>query len=76
MYTETEENWFSNFEYDDAYWNKDRTANADKTYKNSPHQFVDKWDTPILVIHGEMDYRINAIFQPSCSSSPMRTTGY
>jgi len=60
MYTETEENWFSNWEYDDAYWNKDRTANADKTYKNSPHQYVDKWDTPILCIHGEKDYRINA----------------
>jgi dipeptidyl aminopeptidase/acylaminoacyl peptidase len=60
MYTETEENWFSNWEYDDAYWNRDRTANADRTYKNSPHRFVDKWDTPILVIHGEKDYRINA----------------
>ncbi|MCI6160165.1 MAG: S9 family peptidase [Prevotella sp.] len=60
MYTDTEENWFSNWEYDDAFWNKDRTANADKTYKNSPHHFVDKWDTPILCIHGEMDYRINA----------------
>ena len=60
MYTETEENWFSNWEYDDAYWNSDRTVNADKTYKNSPHQFVDKWDTPILCIHGEKDYRINA----------------
>ncbi len=60
MYTETEENWFSNWEYDDAYWNKDRTANADRTYKNSPHLFVDQWDTPILCIHGEKDYRINA----------------
>ena len=60
MYTETEENWFSNWEYDDAYWNRDRTANADRTYKNSPHLFVDKWDTPILCIHGEKDYRINA----------------
>ena len=60
MYTETEENWFSNWEYDDAYWNKDRTADADKTYKNSPHLYVDKWDTPILCIHGEKDYRINA----------------
>ena len=60
MYTETEENWFSNWEYDDAFWNKNRTANADKTYKNSPHLFVDKWDTPILCIHGEKDYRINA----------------
>ncbi|MCR4604012.1 MAG: S9 family peptidase [Prevotella sp.] len=60
MYTETEENWFSNWEYDDAYWNQDQTANARKTYQNSPHRFVDKWDTPILCIHGEKDYRINA----------------
>ena len=60
MYTETEENWFSNWEYDDAYWNKDQTARARKTYENSPHRFVDKWDTPILCIHGEKDYRINA----------------
>ncbi len=60
MYTETEENWFSNWEYDDAYWNKDQTARARRTYENSPHRFVDKWDTPILCIHGEKDYRINA----------------
>jgi dipeptidyl aminopeptidase/acylaminoacyl peptidase len=60
MYTETEENWFSNWEYDDAYWNKDQTARAKRTYENSPHRFVDKWDTPILCIHGEKDYRINA----------------
>ena len=60
MYTETEENWFSNWEYDDAYWNKDQTQNARKTYDNSPHRFVDRWDTPILCIHGEKDYRINA----------------
>ena len=60
MYTETEENWFSNWEYNDAFWNADQTANARRTYQNSPHRFVDKWDTPILCIHGEKDYRINA----------------
>ena len=60
MYTDTEEVWFSNWEYEDAYWNKDQTANARKTYANSPHLNVDKWDTPILCIHGEKDYRINA----------------
>ena len=43
MYTETEENWFSNWEYDDAYWNKDQTERARKTYENSPHRFVDKY---------------------------------
>ena len=58
MYTDTEEVFFSNWEYDDAYWNKNRTARANKTYENSPHKFVDKWDTPILCIHGEKDYRI------------------
>ena len=59
MYTDTEEAWFSNWEYDDAFWNKNQTADARKTYAQSPHRFVDKWDTPILCIHGEMDYRIN-----------------
>jgi dipeptidyl aminopeptidase/acylaminoacyl peptidase len=60
MYTDTEEAWFSNWEYDDAYWNKDQTANAKRTYENSPHLSVDKWTAPILCIHGEKDYRINA----------------
>ena len=59
MYTDTEEAWFSNWEYEDAYWNKPLSAAAKKTYDNSPHRFVDKWDTPILCIHGEKDYRIN-----------------
>lgn len=59
MYTDTEEVWFSNWEYDDAFWNKNMTENAKKTYDESPHRSVDNWDTPILCIHGEMDYRIN-----------------
>ncbi len=59
MYTDTEEAWFSNWEYEDAFWNKQLTPNAKRTYDNSPHKFVDKWDTPILCIHGEKDYRIN-----------------
>lgn len=60
MYTDTEEAWFSNWEYDDAYWNKDQSDAAKRTYANSPHRSVDNWDTPILCIHGEKDYRINA----------------
>ena len=58
MYTDTEEVFFSNWEYDDAFFNKDQTANATRTYEYSPHKFVDQWDTPILCIHGEKDYRI------------------
>ena len=60
MYTDTEEAWFSTWEYDDAYWKYVKTNRAKRTYSHSPHKFVDKWDTPILCIHGEMDYRINA----------------
>ena len=58
MYLETEENWFSNWEYDEAYWHRPQMANAKKTYHDSPHKMVEKWDTPILCIHGEKDYRI------------------
>ncbi len=58
MYLETEENWFSNWEYDEAFWHSPQMANAKKTYEHSPHRMVDKWDTPILCIHGEKDYRI------------------
>ena len=60
MYTETEENWFSNWEYDEAYWHRPQLPNAKMTYHDSPHKMVEKWDTPILCIHGEKDYRINA----------------
>ena len=58
MYLETEENWFSNWEYDEAYWPRPQMPRAKKTYHDSPHKMVEKWDTPILCIHGEKDYRI------------------
>lgn len=58
MYTDTEEAWFSNWDYEGAYWHKDLSEKGKISYANSPHKFVDKWDTPILCIHGELDYRI------------------
>ena len=59
QYLETEEKWFANWDMGGAYWEKDN-AIAQRTFQNSPHLFVDKWDTPILCIHGEKDYRILA----------------
>ena len=59
QYLETDEMWFANWDLGGAYWEKDNEI-AQKSYANSPHLFVDKWDTPILVIHGEKDYRILA----------------
>ncbi len=59
QYMETEEMWFANWDMGGAPWDK-KNAVAQRTFANSPHHFVDKWDTPILVIHGELDFRILA----------------
>jgi dipeptidyl aminopeptidase/acylaminoacyl peptidase len=59
QYLETEEMWFVNRDLGGPYWDK-TNAVAQRSYANSPHLFVDKWDTPILIIHGEKDYRILA----------------
>ena len=59
QYLETEEMWFANWDMGGAYWEKNNKI-AQQTFANSPHRFVDKWDTPILCIHGEKDYRILA----------------
>ena len=56
QYLETEEKWFANWDMGGAYWDKNNPI-AQRTFENSPHRFVDKWDTPILCIHGEKDYR-------------------
>jgi dipeptidyl aminopeptidase/acylaminoacyl peptidase len=54
FYTETEEVWFPNYDFEGAYWNTPKPNN----YKFSPHLFVQNWDTPILVVHNELDFRI------------------
>lgn len=59
QYLETEEMWFANWDMGGAYWDKSNVV-AQRTFDNSPHKFVDRWDTPILCIHGEKDYRILA----------------
>ena len=57
QYLETEEMWYANWDMGGAYWEKDNKA-AQRTFANSPHRLVDKWDTPIMISHGEYDYRI------------------
>jgi len=58
MYGTTEEMWFPNWEYGGPYWDKDNAA-AQRSYKEfSPSNFVANWDTPILIFHGEKDYRV------------------
>jgi len=59
MYNTTEEMWFVDWDYGGAYWDKTNAA-AQRSYSFSPHKFVDKWDTPILIVQGEKDYRVPA----------------
>jgi dipeptidyl aminopeptidase/acylaminoacyl peptidase len=55
FYGTTEEVWFPNHDFEGAYWQKD----TPRMYLNdSPHRFVQNWDTPILVIHNELDFRV------------------
>ncbi len=57
MYTTTEEMWFVDWEMGGPYWEKDNAV-AQRSYSFSPHNYVQNWDTPILVIHGEKDFRV------------------
>lgn len=58
MYGTTEEMFFVNHEFGGAYWQKDNPT-VDKTYSQfNPINFIEKWDAPMLVIHGGKDYRV------------------
>ena len=59
QYLETEEMWFVDWDLGGAFWDKNN-AIAQKSYSNSPHKFVQNWNTPIMITHGELDYRILA----------------
>lgn len=59
QYYNTEEMWFANWDMGGSPWEKNNKV-AQRTFDNSPHKFVGEWDTPILVIHGQKDFRIDA----------------
>ena len=58
MYGTTEEMWFVNWDWGGNYWDK-RNAAAQKSYTLfNPINYVDKWNTPILIVQGGKDYRV------------------
>lgn len=58
MYGTTEELFFVNHDMGGAYWEKENEV-AQKTYNEfNPINYVDKWDTPILIVQGGKDYRV------------------
>ena len=58
QYLETEEMWFTQWDLGGPVWEKDN-AKAQKTYREAnPINFVNNWNTPIMITAGELDYRI------------------
>jgi dipeptidyl aminopeptidase/acylaminoacyl peptidase len=53
MYYTTEELWFPEWEQGGPYF-----RNPEAHEKFNPARFVDRWQTPMLVIHGALDYRV------------------
>jgi dipeptidyl aminopeptidase/acylaminoacyl peptidase len=55
MAYETEELWFTEWEFGGPYYSREAAANYERS---NPVNFVHNWRTPMLVIHGERDFRI------------------
>lgn len=53
MYYVTEELWFPEFEFGGTY-----EKNKELYEKFNPVNYVENWQTPMLVIHGEKDFRV------------------
>lgn len=54
-YGMTEELFFAKWDIGGPYWEEE---NKEAFLKNSPHRYVKNWNTPILVIHGGIDFRV------------------
>ncbi len=53
-YGSTEELWFNEWEFKGTPW-----TNREVYRKWSPHLFADKFKTPTLVVHSQLDYRLD-----------------
>ncbi len=66
QYLETEELWFTQWDLGGPCWEKDNAV-AMKTYNEAnPKNFVQNWNTPIMITAGELDYRI--VFTQACQA--------
>lgn len=57
MYGTTDEMWFENWEKGGAYWDLNNAV-AQRSFSQSPSNFVQNWDTPIMIVQGGKDYRV------------------
>lgn len=57
MFGTTDEMWFENWEKGGAYWDK-MNAVTQRSFSQSPSNFVENWNTPIMIVQGGKDYRV------------------
>jgi dipeptidyl aminopeptidase/acylaminoacyl peptidase len=53
MYATTDEIWFDEWEHGGPPWRK-----RDAYERHSPHRFAQKFKTPMLIIHNDLDFRV------------------
>ncbi len=56
FYGATEELFFPNWDVGGPYWKNDELQKAYD--QHSPNRYVKNWDTPILIVHGQKDFRV------------------
>lgn len=56
MYGSTEELFFVNWDLGGPYWKSDDIMAKYQDF--SPHRYVQQWKTPLLVVHGQKDFRV------------------
>ena len=54
----TEEIWFTDWDFGGRYWEKTNAAVKKSMVRYNPIEFVDNWNTPILIYQGGKDYRV------------------
>ncbi len=54
MYAMTDELWFDEWEHGGPPWGKNRHSYE----KHSPHRYAQKFKTPMLIIHNDLDFRV------------------
>jgi dipeptidyl aminopeptidase/acylaminoacyl peptidase len=54
-YGTTEELWFANWDLGGNYWSRNVPAGYEKF---NPSNYIDKWNTPIMIVQGGIDYRV------------------
>ncbi len=54
-YGTTEELWFANWDIEGPYWKNPTPSSYEKF---NPSNFVNKWNTPIMIVQGGTDFRV------------------